>query len=211
MPFRNQTGASRASITYIAKAVKYYLLLGILLPIAYLFNKSYLLQHPGNVLPTFIAPKRNRDVRIFSVPPSEITRIAAEHDQHVLDEREWYAPHDVLEVTVGERTFRQALTLEQPSQFPDGRLTQGMGIVQRGHFLFIWEEVGRWPTRHDQVATRSYSWDFKRFFLLFIPVSSLVDAVDNREPWVELSWKNSTTLHKLVEWIRQNKECYSQA
>ena len=59
--------------------------------------------------------------------------------------------------------------------FIDGHLGQGMGIIFEGKRMFIWEEVGRWPTRLDQVATLTYSWDSNQFLVLFIPAKYFVD------------------------------------
>jgi hypothetical protein len=88
-------------------------------------------------------------------------------------------------------------------QLVDGRVGQGMGIVQDGHFMYIWEEVGRWPTRHDQIATLTYSWDFNRFIILFIPTTYLAEENNRSQQWVESQWKNVKTITDLIVELKE--------
>jgi hypothetical protein len=215
MPFCNRTGTPRTSVAYIAQAVGYYLLYGILFPIAHIFNRSFLLQHPGYVLPTFLAPDRNREVRTFRVSPPEVNRIKNEFNRAVLTEQEWFPPYEVPDQALGCRELIRVLTLERGPhgelQLPDGRLAQGTGIVQRGIFLLIWDEVGRWPTRPDHIATHTYSWNFNGFLALFLPISSLIKIGDAQAPWVEQEWEDPTSVWEMMEWQRKNQAPYSQA
>jgi hypothetical protein len=65
----------KGRILYVGEYLRYYLLYALLLPIAYLFNRSFLILHPDRVVPTFITPPYNHDIRTFDIPWMEIERI----------------------------------------------------------------------------------------------------------------------------------------
>ena len=65
--------------------------------------------------------------------------------------------------------------------------------------MYIWEELGRWPTWHNQVATLTYSWDLGRFIVLFIPTRFLVDKEDLEAGWVETHWEHVDRVQDRVD------------
>jgi hypothetical protein len=101
-----------------------------------------------------------------------------------------------------ESSLHSVISLETtPQKNPrlvDGRISQGMGIVQEGHYMFIWVELGRWPTRHDQLTTLTYSWDLNQFFFLFIPVEYFPDQADLNQDWVKHGWLDVIKMHELI-------------
>lgn len=191
-------------LTYIWVFISYYLSYVVLLPIAYAFNRSFLILHPDQVVPTFIAPPYNHNIRTFSVPSFEIEHIHTQKPQLLRPtDREWFAPCSVPDyISAFTRALESVIMLEtdrhKKVELVDGLISQGMGIVQEGHFLYIWEEIGRWPTRHDQVATLTYSWDFNQFLILFIPTSYLKDIQDAEFGWVEWRWGHTLTVEDMI-------------
>ena len=75
-------------------------------------------------------------------------------------------------------------------RFFGGRISQGRGIAHNGDFKFIWEEIGRWPDRLDQVATLTYSWKTDRFLITFVPATYFVDEEDLEQGWAENRYGN---------------------
>jgi hypothetical protein len=146
--------------------IRYYLYHGILTPITFLFNRSYLLRHPERNLPTLIAPARNYSIHSFT-PPLDLTK------QHALPDpppkRHWCHPKDLDKRTPDKPKLESSIV-------PNGELVgpalrQGMIILQQDCQVYIQEEIGRWPTRDDYLLTLCINLESQHTFRLFIPVS----------------------------------------
>ena len=147
---------------------RYYLQYGILITIAYLFNKSFTLHHPDRLFPTNIFSPRNATIHSF-IPTNEALQHLHPHLPSPPPERRWLNAPQLLERQ--NQPLPRAITLEGNLSGP--ALRQGMIITQQHHTIYIQEELGRWPTRDDYIATTAYSLTLNIKFRLFIPVHQI--------------------------------------
>lgn len=144
----------------------YYLKLGTLFPIAYLFNQSFIINHPNCLFPTLISPPWNHTIHSF-YPSSNLKTYLYLHCNPPPFERHWLQAED-LKQRMANSEIKRAITLDGTLSGPS--LRQGMVIVQHHHVIFIGPELGRWPTREDYIVTYSFNANSGNSFPLFIPV-----------------------------------------
>ena len=170
-------------IVFLLQMVIYHISFPVLFLLSRILNRSFLLYYPNQTLPQLIAPLNNCDLRTFTISPLEVQHIH-QIRPHLLPPivRSWMPPPEVETFITRQVSLDSIAVLSEDSNkipcFIDGHLGQGMGIIFEGKRMFIWEEVGRWPTRLDQVATLTYSWDSNQFLVLFIPAKYFVDDGD---------------------------------
>jgi len=154
--------------TYLLSIIRYHVCRGVLTPFAFVFNQSYLLHHPDRVLPTLIAPSRNRTIHSFTPSSKALQRLSI---SPAPDRRHWCSPKEIDQRMVGEPPLRRAITLQGTLHGPP--LRQGMVIFQPNCQIYIGEELARWPTREDYIVTFSVNLKTQTTFRLFIPVDHL--------------------------------------
>jgi len=187
---------------------KFYLVYVILGPVAYLFNHSFLNYHPDFLLPYVITPARNHDIRTFPISTSEVERIRQLRLSLIHpSDRYWRHPENVGDSVRADSVLTSVVTLEtSPSvRLLDGPLAQGVAFLQDDQYLYLWEEFGRWPTRHDLIVTLAYSWNLDRFLYLFIPTNLFPSEPDVEQEWFEPRWRSMKTLRQVIEdqaWAR---------
>ena len=157
---------NHSTLSLVLNLVKYYLYYGIIIPIAYLFNQSYLLQHPNRPFPTIISPALNNTIHSF-FPNSHIQGQLPHPLPPSPSQRHWSNPQELQQRIMHDPPLTCAIILQGPLSGPP--LRQGMIIMQQDSTVYIQEEIGRWPCREDFIATHSVNLQTGTTFRLFIP------------------------------------------
>lgn len=158
------------TLFYSLAIIWYYIKYGLLTPIAYIFNISFLIYHPDLIFPTNIAPPRNTTIHSFT-PTGEMHNYIMQHSPPPPPLRQWFHPQQLQNHLSDERPFSHAITLEGEVNGPP--LRQGTVIIQNSHVVYIQNELGRWPTRDDYLTTTAISLIFNNSFRLFLPVRQM--------------------------------------
>ena len=145
-------------IVFLLHMVTYHISFPVLFLLSCILNQSFLFYYPSQTLPQPITPLNNCDLRTFTITPSEVQYIH-QIRPHLLPPIvcSWIPPLEVETFITWQVSLDSIMVLNEDSTkipcFINGHLGQGMGIIFEGKRMFIWEEVGCWPTQLDQVAT----------------------------------------------------------
>ena len=153
-------------IQHLSIDIQYYAQLVILTPIAYIFNQSFIIDHPGDIFPTLISPAQNSTIHSFYPSLNQKVHLFNRYDTPP-PQRLWLRAEDLHQRMVGDHIER-AITLEGTLSGPP--LRQGMMVIQRHHLIFIGQELGRWPTHQDYIITYAVDINSGNTFPLFIPL-----------------------------------------
>lgn len=156
-----------AQATHLFLFIYFYLCKTILTPIAYIFNRSYLIQHPNSLYPSVIAPARNHTVHTF-FPSSRLLAHLKSERMLAPKHRHWVSAENVECRMAGEDLPPRIISLDKDISGP--QIRQGMMIMQKGGLVYVGEEIGRWPTQENLIATFSVNMQTGCTFVLFIPV-----------------------------------------
>jgi len=156
------------TLTYFFSILWYYIRCGVLTPIAYLGNRSFLLHHPNRIFPTTIAPSRNTTIHSL-VPTRDMFNYITQHCALPPPPlRRWRNPSKITTLLPQTPPLRRAIILDGEITGPS--LRQGMIFIQNHNIIYIQEEFGRWPTRDDYIVTSAVSLSLNNTFRLFLPV-----------------------------------------
>ena len=155
------------SLPYVFTLLWYYLRCGILTPIAYLCNKSFLIHHPNRIFPSVIAPPRNNSIHSLS-PTPEMYNYVTTHSSPPPPLRRWMDPQQLTQALSRDPPLHRAIILDGDLSGPP--LRQGLLIIQNGNIVYIQEELGRWPSRDNYITTSAVSLSRLNSFRLFLPV-----------------------------------------
>jgi hypothetical protein len=139
-----------ATILYFLAIIGYYLRRGTFTPIAFLFNKSFTVNHPDHLFPIIISPSWNHTIHSF-YPDIKIKAYIKDKFSLPPTERHWWDSKRFEERLKTEIPIPRAIVLDGNLSGP--LLRQGIMFIQDSNIIFIGEEVGRYPRREDYLTT----------------------------------------------------------
>ena len=184
----------RHSLVYYLALLRFYLWTLILYPLAYILNRSYILNHPSQPLPVSISPSWNTTIHSFRLTSDMHNYLMQRYPQppHL---RRWMDPHELAQQVLPQWTVSTPISLDGELNGP--LLRQGMLVYQGGHAIYILEEFGRLPTREDLISTQSISVHRGNTFPLFIPVQH-IDVHGLRQGVLRTPFQETTSLLQLM-------------
>ena len=150
---------------YYRSLASYYISRYTLPLIAWILGTSFIIQHPDRDLPITIFSIRSNIAHSFEVSSEALHR---RNLPSLPPTRTWTSSIEIRRRLIGDR-LTKTVVLDATLSGPP--LRQGMAIAQLGHLIYIGEELGRWPSRDDLIATISVDLIHGNLFPLFIPVA----------------------------------------
>jgi len=160
----------RRSTIYCYALLQYYLLFLICFPVAYLFNRSYILHHPDRPLPVPVSPPWNRTIHSFHLNV-DMYHYLMQHFPHTPRVRRWRNRFQLERQEHLQGTDINSIELTGELHGP--RLRQGMLAYQGGRTLFIREEFGRVLTHTEFITTTSFVVHSRTAVALNIPIQHI--------------------------------------
>ena len=151
-------------LVYHLALLIFYVKILTLTPIAYLFNKSYLLSHPNRPLPFVLTPYWNHTIHSLYVTP-DIHRYLLRQIPSI--PRASLLPFQMDTYIPTQHTLHDALQVRGNLQGP--RLQQGMIICYQGRTLYLAEPLIVIPNNPALVTTNSITLDTEQTFPLILP------------------------------------------
>ena len=155
---------------YLFSLLKFYLLSAFAQALSRVKTFSILINHPNRLFPTQINSPHNLTIHSFKANWAIIHYLITRSNLPSITRR-WAAPWDVRARLTAANADLRPITLRGRLSGP--RLRQGWLFVQQNHVIWIMEEVGRWPSQQDHVATVAFDITTGRTFTLLIPLSYL--------------------------------------
>ena len=155
------------SVIYYLSIIWFYIRIGISTPIAFAFNRSYLIQHPDQPFPTIIAPAHNQTIHSFYPLSTMLNELGIPPPP---PRRYWCKPEDIKS-RIPDTTPRTERAIVLESKISGPPLRQGMMLICQGYRIFLCEEIGRWPTREDYLVLIALNLETQSTFRLFVPIS----------------------------------------
>lgn len=190
----------RFSWAYLSALVQFYITFALVFPVAYIFNRSYILHHPGRPLPVSIAPSRNRTIHSFYLNSDMYNHIIQKFPRPP-KHRRWLDSDEFTREILPQIVVSSPITLEGDLQGP--QLRQGMLAIQGGHAIYIQEEYGRFPSRNDLISTHSVALGTGNTFPLFIPIRHM-DLQGLHEGSLRESFQETVTFVDVMSFLKQN-------
>lgn len=155
---------------------------------------------PPNQLPHLIARPSSRDLKVFTLTPSDIHHIHASVGihAHFHQGRKWRPEWRVRRMMGQSDLFTQPPVAEEfdfsTCHLVGPQWTQGLGVVGHGICVALLEEFGRWPNDHGAIACRIFSWKDNQVAIAKIPISFVMvpgveEMLEQDEVRIRIEWQ----------------------
>ena len=182
------------SFLYLTSLIQFYIFSAFALTVCKIKTYSAVVNHPDRLFPTQIASPSNLTIHSFKANWAMINYLLVNYSLPPITRR-WAAPWYVQTRLAAAHTDLRPITLRGRLMGP--KLRQGRFFIQRHHVIMIAEEVGRWPSQQNHVATVALNLTTGNTFTLLIPLSYM-DTTSVREDIVIAS--EPFFLHQAIDY-----------